>query len=88
MASYEGHGRTGHANTHAGNALIREAVPLWAATDGRGLGGGPATPCLAGVWDAGLLWFGPRRAGVISLLARHVQKLVRAFALDINSEAL
>jgi hypothetical protein len=39
-------------------------------------------------WDAGSFWFGLRRAGLVSLLARNVQRLVRAFALGIDSEAL
>ncbi|MCJ7526630.1 MAG: hypothetical protein MUO37_00725 [Methyloceanibacter sp.] len=34
------------------------------------------------------LAFGPRRAGVVSLLARHVQKLVRAFAFGVDSKTL
>ena len=34
------------------------------------------------------LAFGPRRAGVVSLLARHVQKLVRAFAFGLDSKTL
>ena len=35
-----------------------------------------------------IVWFGWRYAGMISLLARHIEKLVRAFALGINAEAL
>ena len=35
-----------------------------------------------------IVWFGWRYAGMISFLARHIEKLVRAFTLGINAEAL